>query len=153
MNEKQNFNKDEITLEFLEAKLRSIGEPKAPVTLKERLIDDIPRKSKRVYSVFFLHQRFGIWGFGASAAIVMILIVITIFNFGPSTPSSGSNNNFNNYPNNIFEIESSLPLTGSNDVWDNYPNDLDAPFIEDINLAAYYKTHWDIEIASVILSK
>ncbi len=152
MKNKQNFNKDEITLEFLETKLHSLGEPKAPVTLKERLIADIPQKQKRCSFVFSLRQKFGMWGLSASAGIAAVLVLI-ILNIGPSSSSPGSHNNINNYPNNMIQIEPSLPLAGSNDVWNAFPNDLNIPFIEDINLAARYKQHWNVEMAGFMISK
>ena len=39
MNEQHNFDKDKLTLEFLESKLRSFKEVNVPVTLKEKLLN------------------------------------------------------------------------------------------------------------------
>lgn len=118
MNEKQDYNRNKITLKFLKAKLRSIGEPEIPVTLKAKLFNATPRKANRNCSKPSFNQRFGIWGFSASAAIVVILVLIIILNFGPSIHSSGSYDGMN-----------------------NYPNDLNAPFIEDIN-SAWSRKGW-----------
>ncbi|MBN1972981.1 MAG: hypothetical protein JW787_05040 [Sedimentisphaerales bacterium] len=128
MKENQNFNKDEVTLKSLKAKLRSIGELDVPVTLKAKLLDAIPREPNKNVYVHPIRQRFGIWGYGASAAIVLILVVIIIINIGPS-------------------ISPHIPHEGINN-----PNDLNDSFIQDTNLINYNLPRLNIERESVILT-
>ena len=130
MNKKQDFNKEEITLKFLETKLGSFGEPKVPVTLKSKLLDAIPQKPHKQSAVHFISQRFGIWGLGTSAALVVVFVLIIMLNLGPSVPS-----------------------TGKNKVTNTYPNDINATFIEDINLVYYSPERLNFEKAGLFLSK
>ena len=130
MNNKQQFNSDKISLEFLKAKLRSIENPKVPVSLKQKLLDSIPHKTNKNFSVHSLPKRLTVLKFSASAAIIGILVLVIVLNSGPSINSSGSYDEIN-----------------------NYPNDLNDPVIEDINLATYYKMNWNIKKNGVIKLK
>jgi len=115
MKDNQNFKWDDITLKSLEAKLQSIPRPDVPVTLKEKLLAAIPKKQKKTVSVFPKRPGFGFWSFGATAAMISILIIAVFFNFNASDTSHkivvDMNDGFSN----------------------NFPNDLNIPLIEDTN--------------------
>ena len=70
------------------------------------------------------------WGFGASAALVAVFLLIIILNFGPSLRSSGIHN-----------------------IIKTYQNEINATSIEDINLA-YYSPEWlNIDRAGLFMRK
>ena len=115
MKENQDFKWDDITMKSLEAKLRSIPKPDVPVTLKEKLLATIPKKQVKTFSVFPIRPGFGFWSFGATAAVISILIVAIFLNFNLSVPSHKVVADINDGINN------------------NFLTDLNTPFIEDTN--------------------
>ena len=113
MKDNQNFKWNDITLKSLKAKLRSIPQPDVPVTLKEKLLAVISKKQVKTFSP--VRPGFGFWSFGATAAVISILIIAMFLNFNMSDTSHkmvvDMNDGFNN----------------------NFPNDLNIPLIEDTN--------------------
>ena len=87
-------------------------------------------------------------------------MMIIILDFGPYTHTSGSNDIWNTYPNDLPGTGYSLPPASISEECNNYPNDLNAPYIEDINsawspggLVKYNPGRWNIEYASALLAK
>ena len=115
MKENHEFKRDDITLKSLKAKLRSIPKPDVPVTLKEKLLATIPKKQIKTFSVFPIRPGFGFWSFGATAAVISIIIVAILLN---------SNLSINTH-NGVVDINDGFS--------NNFPNDLNIPFIEDTN--------------------
>jgi len=115
MKENHEFKWDDITLKSLKAKLRFIPKPDVPVTLKEKLLATIPKKQTKTFSVFPIRPGFGFWSFGATAAVISILIVAILLNFNPSVHTQKGVEDINDGFSN------------------NFPNDLNIPFIEDTN--------------------
>jgi len=153
MNEQENFNKDKITIEFLETKLRSLEGPNVPVTLKDKLLRAIPGKPKSIVTAKTFRKGFGLWGLSASAAVAVVFMLIIILDFGPSIPSSGTKDIWDNYPNDLLGTGYYLPPASLSEECNNYPNDLNAPYIEDINLVKYNPRRWNMELASALLAK
>ena len=115
MKDNQNFKRDDITLKSLKTKLRSFPKPDVPVTLKEKLLAAIPKKQTKSVSVFSRRPGFGFRSFGATAAMISILIIAVFFNFNASDTSHKM----------VVDINDGFS--------NNFPNDLNIPLIEDIN--------------------
>ena len=134
MKENKKINLDKITLESLKGKLRSMPKPEVPVTLRERLLKSVRRRQVKKSYLNQFRQGFGIWGFSASAAIVMILIFIFTLNFNTSIPS--------------HQIIADL-----NDGLNNSPNDLNDAFIDDSNYTSFNMLRLNIENPSTLFLK
>jgi hypothetical protein len=119
MKKSQNFNRDRITLQDIKKKLRSMPELEVPVTLLDKILKSIPQKKIEKVSVSPFRPRFGIWGLGASAAMITILSMIFFMNMYTPAPSN--------------KIVMDL-----NDSVNNSPNDLNDPFIGDTNHVSYF---------------
>jgi hypothetical protein len=118
MKENRDSELNKVTLKSLETKLRSIPQPDAPVTLKLKLLKVIPKKPRKEEYARTIRPRLGILGYGATAAMVFILTLIVILNFGRSTAPR-------------------MFVPGPNDGIYNYPNDLNVPSVKDINYVNY----------------
>lgn len=115
MKDNQDFKWDDITLKSLKAKLRSVPKPDVPVTLKEKLLAAIPKKQTKTVSVFPVRPGFGYWSFGATAAVILILIGTIFLNF------------------NVSDTSHKMVVDMNEGFNDNFPNDLNVPLIEDTN--------------------
>jgi hypothetical protein len=113
MKDNQKLKWDDVTLESLEAKLRSIPKPDVPVTLKEKLLAAIPKKKIKTFSP--VRPGFGFWSYGATAAVITILIAAAFFNF------------------NVPDTSHKTVVDMNEGLSNNFPNDLNVPLIEDIN--------------------
>lgn len=78
---------EELTLKSLEAKLRSLPEPKIPETLEARLHTTIPQKPMEIIRDHSVRRRLQAYGLWATAAAVLILAWVLASNSGPPAPS------------------------------------------------------------------
>ena len=127
MKENQDLKRDNITLKLLETKLRSFPEPDIPVTLKTKLLGTIPKEQIKTASWYPVRPGFGLRSFGATAAMISVLILIIILNFNSPVPSHKLVADINDGINN------------------NLLTDLNTPFIEDINYVKDNIQQWNIE--------
>ncbi|MHC4394839.1 MAG: hypothetical protein ACYS1A_04220 [Planctomycetota bacterium] len=74
-------------LKSLETYLRRLAEIEVPKTLKAKLLAAIPNKQTTVISKRPVWWLPGAWGFGATAAAILVLALIFVTNYGPSGPS------------------------------------------------------------------
>lgn len=84
-NQKQTW--EDMTLKSLEAKLRSLPEPGIPETLEARLHATIPKRPLETIQVRPVRRRLTAYGLWATAAAILILVLILASNQGPPAPS------------------------------------------------------------------
>lgn len=84
-NQKQNW--EDMTLKSLEGQLRHLPEVEVPETLEAKLLTGIPERELKVRQEHQVRWWPGALGFGAVAAAVLILALIFIPSYAPSTPS------------------------------------------------------------------
>jgi hypothetical protein len=87
MKDNQKRMWEDLTLKSLEAKLRSLPEPKIPETLEDRLHATVPQKPVEMIREHPVRRWFKAYGFWATAAAVLILGLVLTSNQSPSTPS------------------------------------------------------------------
>ena len=75
------------TLKSLEAHLRRLAEIEVPETLKAKLFAAIPDEKSKAGSKHCGRWWPGAWGFGATAAAILVLVLIFVTNYGTSGPS------------------------------------------------------------------
>ena len=131
MKKSQNFNQDKITLRDIKEKLRSMPELEPPVKLQEKLLKAIPQKRTEDVTVRSFRPRLGIWGLGASAAMILIMSMIFVLNLNPSVPSHKM----------VIDL---------NDTATNFTSDLNDPFIKDSNYVSYFIQGKNMHKASAI---
>ena len=88
MTENQEEKWDDMTLESLEAELRSLPEVDVPETLEARLLAAIPDRQPAASEDYRAERHPGLWDFGVTAAAAaLILALILTVNYGLSEPS------------------------------------------------------------------
>lgn len=75
------------TLKSLEAHLRRLAEIEVPETLKAKLFAAIPDEQPKAGPKHCVRWWPGAWGFGATAAAILVLALILVTNYGTSGPS------------------------------------------------------------------
>ena len=124
MTENQEEKWDDMTLESLEAELRSLPEVDVPETLEGKLLAAIPGREPETLAELPVKRHPRLWDFGvtAAAAILILALMLTV-NYGLSTPSQALSSQLK---------DTSLCYT----MWERYglPGDQNA-LIEDTNYA------------------
>jgi hypothetical protein len=88
MTENQEEKWDDMTLESLEAELRSLPEVDVPETLEGKLLAAIPDRQPAAAAEHRAERHPGLWDFGVTAAAaVLILALMLTVNYGLSEPS------------------------------------------------------------------
>jgi len=85
----QERKREDITLESLKARLRSLAKVQAPEALRAKLFATIPSEGARFAPEQQLRGRLQGWGVVAAAAAVLLIALIVVPNYSPSvTPRS-----------------------------------------------------------------
>jgi hypothetical protein len=100
----------DLTLESLEAELRSLGEVEVPQTLEAKILAKVP--DSKVGSPHD-HRSWRwprVWGIGIATAAVLILALIFMSNYGPFVSSPMLIRDFNDKPTRPVLADQNTPL-------------------------------------------
>jgi len=88
MNKNRKPTPEDLTLESLEAQLRSLPDVETPETLKTKLVAAIPDRQPKTSVEHRAMHHPRLWDFGlTAAAAILILALMLTANYGLSTPS------------------------------------------------------------------
>ncbi|MFH1616762.1 MAG: hypothetical protein ABIG61_16980 [Planctomycetota bacterium] len=101
MNEKKQYNLQNVTSRSLKAALRGLSDIDFPDTLKARLIAAIPDNCLHAPRRHCVQWYFKTWGLGTAIAAVLLFVLILVVTYGSILPAGGSVIDWNDRPTDL----------------------------------------------------